>query len=141
MYHQFVSYDPRNNTDLTLEIAKAIDGEYSAIACYKQLESLAPTQIEQSRIHEIRKDEIRHYQTFSTIFTQLTGLQHTPKITEQCPTKYKDGLEFAFNDEQKTVDFYLDIAYKTNNQYIKDQFKRAAMDEQNHAVWFLYFLK
>ncbi|MED4530932.1 ferritin-like domain-containing protein [Metabacillus fastidiosus] len=141
MYHQFFSYDPRTNADLTLDIAKAIDGEYSAIACYKQLENLAPTQKEKIRIREIRKDEIKHYQAFTNIFTQLTGHQHTPKIKEQCPTIYTNGLESAFNDEQETVDFYLDIADRTNNQYIKDQFKRAAMDEQNHAVWFLYFLK
>ncbi|GAA3314104.1 hypothetical protein GCM10020331_005840 [Ectobacillus funiculus] len=41
---------------------------------------------------------------------------------------------------KKTVDFfYLDIADKAQDSYIKKQFRRAATDEQNHAVWFLYF--
>jgi len=48
-------------------------------------------------------------------------------------------LEFALQDEQKTVDFYMEIADDSTNQFIKDAFKRAAVDEQNHAVWFLYF--
>ncbi|MGY3415598.1 rubrerythrin [Bacillus mycoides] len=42
-------------------------------------------------------------------------------------------------DEQRTVDFYLEIADKTTNQQVKETFRRAAADEQNHAVWFLYY--
>lgn len=34
----------------------------------------------------------------------------------------------------------LDIADETNNQFIKEVFRRSAADEQNHAVWFLYYL-
>lgn len=142
MYYQNGSCNFRKqNENLVSDIAKAIDGEYSAIACYKQLINLAPTQKEKKIIAEIRQDELKHFHTFSHIYTQLTGQQHTPKITEGCPSKYKAGLDFAFFDEQKTVDFYLDIADKANNEYMKEAFKKAAMDEQNHAVWFLYFLK
>ncbi|WP_141225095.1 ferritin family protein [Paenibacillus sp. yr247] len=36
---------------------------------------------------------------------------------------------------KETVGFYLDIAEKTNNQQIKEYFRRASADEQNHAVW------
>ena len=46
----------------------------------------------------------------------------------------------AFKDEQETVDFYLDLADQTQDQSIKKVFQRAAADEQNHAVWFLYLL-
>jgi rubrerythrin len=42
-------------------------------------------------------------------------------------------------DEQRTVDFYLEIADETTNQQVKETFRRAAADEQNHAVWFLYY--
>lgn len=52
---------------------------------------------------------------------------------------YLEGLELALQDEQTTVDFYLDIADKTSDQYMKEIFRRAAADEQNHAVWFLYY--
>ncbi|WP_134703630.1 ferritin-like domain-containing protein [Ammoniphilus sp. YIM 78166] len=119
---------------------KAINGEFSAIHCYAEIARNASNPLEKSQIQEIRKDEIRHFQEFSRIYFSLTGRQPTPQITEACPKTYKEGLRAAFKDEQETVDFYLDIADKTQDQYIKERFKRAASDEQNHAVWFLYFL-
>ncbi|WP_235281618.1 ferritin family protein [Thermoactinomyces daqus] len=127
------------DTHLVQDIAHAINGEYSAIACYAQLAELADTQEEKERISEIREDEIKHYRAFSNIYFQLTGKQPEPKITEKCPDNFKEGLKFAIKDEQKTVDFYLDLADRTRNRNIKRAFQRAAADEQNHAVWFLYY--
>jgi rubrerythrin len=66
-------------------------------------------------------------------------MQPDVKVMEECPNTYVEGLEYALEDEQKTVDFYLDIAEETNNPYIKEIFRRATADEQNHAVWFLYY--
>ncbi|WP_400248040.1 ferritin-like domain-containing protein [Niallia sp. JL1B1071] len=128
-------------TDILSQISKAINGEYSAIACYQKLKNLAPTKKENTVINEIRNDEIRHFNTFSNLYTQLTGKKHIPIISENCPDDYRKGIDFAFNDEQETVDMYLDIAYQTDNVKIKEEFLRAAHDEQNHAVWFLYFMK
>ncbi len=56
------------------------------------------------------------------------------------PKQYSTSLKSAFKDEQETVDFYLDLADQTQDQSIKKVFQRAAADEQNHAVWFLYLL-
>jgi rubrerythrin len=123
---------------LIQDIAKAISGQYNAISCYEKLARLAPTEEERRQIMEIRQDEINHYREFCQIYIRLTGKQ--PQITaEPCPDDYQEGLEFALKDEQKTVDFYLDIADKTRDPAIKKVFTRAAHDEQNHAVWFLYF--
>ncbi|WP_420836069.1 ferritin-like domain-containing protein [Paenibacillus fonticola] len=130
----------RTDTGLVSDIERAINGEYSAITCYEQLAGLAPNDQVRNKILEIRNDEIRHFQTFSQIYTSLTGRQPTPHVTEKCPSEYTAGLHFAFNDEQETVDFYLDVADKATDPYIKDRFKRASADEQNHAVWFLYFI-
>lgn len=138
MYQENVIY--RQNQKLISDIEKAINGEYSAIQCYSNISRMAPTEQVRNRILEIRKDEQKHFQQFVQIFTSLTGHQPQPKIVEGCPNNYRQGLEFAFQDEQKTVDFYLEIADETNNQYIKEVFRRAAADEQNHAVWFLYYL-
>ena len=33
-----------------------------------------------------------------------------------------------------------DIVRNTDNPVIKDVFTRASADEQNHAVWYLYFM-
>ena len=101
---------------------------------------MAPTDEIRETINEIRQDEIRHYQGFLQMYASLTGLQLTPKISEECPDSYEKGLEFAFKDEQKTVDFYLQMADEATDANIKEQFKRAAADEQNHAVWFLFFM-
>lgn len=129
----------RQTNKLVADIEKAINGEYSAIKCYAQLAKVAPNEEIRKQILEIRQDEINHLQTFGRIYTDLTGKQPKPKVTEECPNQYKDGLEFALNDEQKTVDFYLDIADEATNPSIKEAFRRAAADEQNHAVWFLYY--
>ena len=120
-------------------IEKAINGEYSAIQCYANLARMGPTGEERKRIQEIRKDEINHFNAFVQIYVNLTGSEPHYKITEECPESYIDGLEFSLKDEQTTVDFYLDIAEEASDQYIKEVFRRAAADEQNHAVWFLYF--
>lgn len=125
---------------LAADIAKAVDGEYSAIICYEQLAKLAPNEATRNQILEIRKDEMRHYQSFSQIYAALTGKQPTPKASEPCESEYGAALDASFRDEQKTVDFYRDIAERAGDPVIKETFRSAADDEQHHAVWFLYFL-
>jgi len=61
-------------------------------------------------------------------------------MNETCPASYRDGLIAAFKDEQATVDRYLKLADKAVPPSTGDPFRRAAADEQNHAVWLLYFL-
>lgn len=129
----------RQSNKFLSDIEKAINGEYSAIDCYAKLANLAPNQKVRERILEIREDELKHYQQFVQIYRQLTGRLPQPKIVEGCPGHYLHGLEFALQDEQKTVDFYMEIADVATDQLIKGAFRRAAIDEQNHAVWFLYF--
>lgn len=128
------------DTGLINDVAKAINGQCSAIACYEVLAKQAKSEKEKRRILEIRNDEIRHFGIFSQIYTSLTGRQPQPQKTEKCPGEYKAGLKAAFKDEQETVDFYHEIADRAQDAYVKQQFRRAAFDEQNHAVWFLYFL-
>lgn len=137
-YYNYQKLD-RQTDKLIADITKAINGEYSAIQCYQKLAHMAPTQKEKEQILEIRKDEIKHYQHFTQLYVAMTGKQPKVEITEECPNTYKIGLEFALIDEQNTVDFYLDVSDKATDVTIKNAFKRAAADEQNHAVWFLYY--
>ena len=88
--------------------------------------------------NEIRNDEIKHFHKFCAIYSLITDQPAEPEIIEQCPNQYDEGLKFAIEDEQKTVDFYHEIADRANHPYIQQQFRRVAADEQNHAVWFLY---
>lgn len=125
--------DPR----LLADLRKAIDGEYSAILCYEHLAGKSPDESGKKRILEIRQDEVQHYHTFQRIYARLTGSPHTPVHGEPCPAVYREGLEFAFRDEQETVDFYHSAADRSPAGEIREAFRRAASDEQNHAVWFL----
>ncbi|RJS62320.1 ferritin-like domain-containing protein [Bacillus sp. PK3_68] len=129
----------RQTNQLIANVEKAINGEYTAIQCYAKLAEMAPSKGVKKQILEIRRDEKRHFQQFMQMYIQLTGRQPQPQLLERCPNKYIKGLEFALKDEQETVDFYLDIADEAPSQYIKETFRRAAADEQNHAVWFLYY--
>jgi rubrerythrin len=124
---------------LVPDIAKAIDGQYSAIICYEQLARMAPNEEQRTRILEIRQDEERHYRMFTRLYRALTGTTHSPKLGEPCPSEYIAGLRAALVDEQQTVDFYHEIADRSQTPAVREQFRRAAFDEQNHAVWFLYF--
>lgn len=142
MHHTYFPYTySRVDAKLLADIEKAIHGEYTAIKCYEQLAYQAPTTAIREQIIEIRNDEIRHYQQFQRIYTYLTGRTIAPTQVEQCPNTYLEGIDFAFHDEQETVDFYMEIARKSQDPFIKESFAQAASDEQHHAVWFLYFLQ
>lgn len=125
---------------LLKEVARAVNGEYSAIQCYTKLIEMAPTKKEKKIIKEIREDEIRHFHEFSALYMFLIKRQPVPEISEPCPDRYREGLRFAFEDEQDTVDFYLHVADRAKHPYMRHVFRRAAADEQNHAVWFLSML-
>ncbi|MFC4076298.1 ferritin family protein [Salinithrix halophila] len=128
--------DPR----LIGEIGRAISGEYNAIQCYARLAKAAPDAETRKQILEIRQDEVRHYQVFMGIYHRLTGGAVPPITPEPCPRDFREGLRAAFKDEQETVDFYLSVGDRARDPSIRRAFVRAAQDEQNHAVWFLYFL-
>ncbi|RWZ54665.1 DUF2202 domain-containing protein [Halobacillus fulvus] len=134
-------YRTSPDSGLLNDIQKAINAEYSAIQCYRKLAKMASTQDERDKILEIRKDEQRHLAEFTAIYTNLTGKAPSYQSTEKCPDQYEAGIDFAFKDEQEAVDTYLDISDRAQDLTIKDRFRRAAADEQNHAVWFLYFIQ
>lgn len=131
---------PSTNMSIVADITKAINGEYHAIHCYEQLANQAPNTEIKDRILEIRKDEIRHLQMFSHIYSALTGIQPHLRLIEPCAPDFQSGIIASFKDEQETVDFYHEVARKYNNPIIENAFTQASADEQNHAVWFLYFI-
>ncbi|KQL57033.1 hypothetical protein AN965_10985 [Alkalicoccobacillus plakortidis] len=126
---------------LNAALTKAINGEHNAIVCYEQLAQIAPNDQIKNKILEIRQDEIRHYNAFLNFYQDIFGQQPNVSQVNNCPNQYRAGVESAFMDEQATVDEYLSVADRIS-QYpdLKATFERAAKDEQNHAVWFLYFL-
>ncbi len=131
------SQKPINN--LLKQTQIAINGEYSAIKCYENLAKLAPTEEERNQILEIRNDEIQHFKQLVLLYTGFSGIDPKPKQSELCEDDYLRGLEAALKDEQHTVDFYLSVAEGTINTAARELFTDAAKDEQQHAVWFLYY--
>lgn len=134
------THQPMTSPNIILDLTKALNGEFHAIHCYEQLASQAPNANIKNRILEIRKEEMRHFHMFSTIYTSLTGMQFQPQLTEPCAANFASGVDASFIDEQQTVDFYHRVARTYNSPVIQQAFLEAAADEQNHAVWFLYFL-
>lgn len=131
---------PTSNNQFLVDLVKAINGEYNAIRFYEHLAQLAPNEDVKKRILEIRKDEMRHYQGFAYMYTSLTGQHPSPQITEPLPLNFKSGILTAFKDEQEAVEFYHRVARQYTIPYISNQFSSNALDEQNHAVWFLFFI-
>ena len=138
MYPYYDHY--RQNQKLVNDLTESINGEYSATQCYSKLAGMAPNAEQRDQINEILNDEKKHLRQFSQIYTTLTGKQPRPQMVEECSETYLEGLEASFKDEQKTTDFYHEIADEAADPVIKEIFRRAAYDEQNHAAWFLYFL-
>lgn len=133
---QIASTPPTLLTYLTT----AINGEFTAIHFYEELAKLAPNEETERRILEIRQDEMRHFEAFAHAYMSLTGLPPSPEITADMPTSFKAGVRHSFLDEQETTEFYHRAARESQIAYVSHLFNTASMDEQNHAVWFLYFL-
>jgi rubrerythrin len=128
------------NQALAQQVLRAVNGEFNAIHCYTRLEKLVSRPKEKEVVREILSDEKKHLDEFSRLYISLTGKQPTVAKSNECPHAKEDIFEFSFNDEQETTDFYLEIADQTTDPTIKSMFTRASADEQNHAVWFLYFI-
>ena len=67
----------RQNDKLISDIEKSYKWIYSAISRYAKLANMAPNQVEQKQILEIRNDEIKHFHNFVQIYTNLTGRTET----------------------------------------------------------------
>jgi len=130
----------QSDAQLVIEIQKAVNGAYNAVACYAKLANLAPTKEEKTRILGILADAKNHLKIFTQLYINLSGEQPAFQLTDDCPDTYDAGIDFAFLNKQKTVDFYLSLADQIRDTSAREKVRRAAADEQHHAVWFLYFL-
>ncbi len=133
MYPNYPQYDYA----LLNDIAKSIQDEYHAISYYAELESLAHEQTTKEVFAEIREDEIQHFYTFVQIYQRLTGKNPQVSMGSR-PENLEEGIKFAIRDELETVDFYNKIADQAHDATIREAYRRAALDEQQHASWFTY---
>ena len=96
-------YRTTNDNQLLNDIQKAINAEYSAIACYEKLAKMAPTQDERNKILEIQKDERRHFEEFSRIYTNLTGRQPTYKSLRNAQIGIEQELNLPLKMNKKPL--------------------------------------
>ncbi|MCD8509053.1 MAG: ferritin-like domain-containing protein [Bacillus sp. (in: Bacteria)] len=88
----------------------------------------------------MRQDELKHFDQFSYLYETYTGRKYAPKFVEESHEEYLDMLKVVFEKEQEAVDEYLELSDLPLQSHIRRVFRRAAADEQNHAVWVLAFL-
>lgn len=123
-------------------LAEAIYTEKEAIALLNQLTVLAPTHKEHNQLTVMRQEENRHLHQFTTAYYEL--ISHYPEVNDKgdCSILYRQGIQQLIEAKQNNVSFYLDVGDWLNKQdpILAQVFKRAAADEQQHAIWLVYFL-
>lgn len=119
------------------DLGRAADEQSHAIHYYGKLIELAPDEEDRSIITEIRQDEIGHFNLFSSLYTHFSG-RRPPLTPGPEPSSLEEGVKFAIRDELNTVDFYNAAADRARDAYVQAAFRRSALDEQQHAGWFLY---
>ncbi|MDG5789676.1 ferritin-like domain-containing protein [Evansella sp. AB-P1] len=139
MYSSHYYASSGENRELLSHLITVINEEYTSIYLYKQMEKNAPTIKQKEVIKEIRQDEIRHFNQFSELYYSIKGEKYEPELLRKCPSNYLESLRDAFIDEQSATDFYLALSDQSFHPQINQMFQRASADEQNHAIWLLYF--
>ncbi|RNA68597.1 ferritin-like domain-containing protein [Alteribacter keqinensis] len=140
MYNSTLQLTEGINPEQINNIARAMNVEYTSIFCLETLAQLAPSLEERERILAIRADEFRHYRMFAELYFNLTGREHTPQMIAVCSNLYERGLKEAFFNKQNNVAEYLNAAEQADVPAVRNSFRRASWDEQNHGVWLLYLL-
>lgn len=123
---------------VTVDLEKAINGEYKAIRTYEKLAELAPNEDFRRIIMGIRNDEVRHIRHFSEIYSRWTGGRQPYLASVSLPASFKVGVEESIRDELEDSKFYQDVSVMTGDPYARKALMLASHDEQRHATWFLY---
>lgn len=123
-------------------LVEAVYAEKEAIALLNQLTVLAPSHKEHNQLTIMKQEESRHLHQFTNAYYELTS--HYPVVNDKgnCSILYRQGIQQLIEAKQNNVSFYLDGGDWLNEQdpILAQVFRRAAADEQQHAIWLVYFL-
>lgn len=114
----------------------SIVDEATAAEFYGRLLKEAPNDLHREFIHHAMEDELDHLGKFSRLYCYLTG--HMPQYTIN-PTiypNYKEGILIALKGELEAAEFYKDVQLSTTDQFVRDTFYYAMVDELEHATQF-----
>lgn len=123
-------------------LVEAVYTEKEAITLLNQLTVLAPSHKEHNQLTIMKQEESRHLHQFTNAYYELTS--HYPVVNDKdnCSILYRQGIQQLIEAKQNNVSFYLDGGDWLNEQdpILAQVFRRAAADEQQHAIWLVYFL-
>ncbi len=117
-------------------IYDAIIGEATAAEFYSRLLNQAPDDLHREFIKHAMEDELDHLERFSKLYCYYTGHMPMYVITPVKFPNYKAGILMALKDELEAGEFYRDVQMSTTDQYIKDTFYYAMVDELEHSTMF-----
>lgn len=121
-------------------IQSLINEKEQTIERYEQLTTIAPNDEIKDGIIKILFDEKRHLGQLQEMHENLTGKRFVSTPGKNFPKTFRQGLISAFKSELESAQNFMDLAGKVDDEFIKDLFKRVAFDEQNHALWFHFYL-
>lgn len=119
-------------------LQKAIIDEATTIDFYGRIAQMAPTDFSRQTILGIVADEQSHLAAFSKLYVYLTGNNPVYNIEPILFSNYSEAIFMAFNDELEAADFYKKNILSTSDQLIQDTYFYAMVDEQEHAIQFLF---
>ncbi len=134
-------YDINSNLPEALRLIEdALKGETEDREFYQYLIGKAPSKKEKDIIAGIRDDEMKHYQMFRQIYSELTG-QMLPSVQEtpfEQPVSYCAGLQKALMGEQNAVTKYRKILYAMRDRRHINMLTEIITDELRHLGLYNY---
>ncbi len=113
-----------------------IVSEATAAEFYSRLLLEAPDDLHKEFIEHAMEDELEHLEKFCHLYHYYTGHMPVYEITPVQFPNYKAGVLMALKDELEAGEFYRDVQMSSMDQYIRDTFYYAMVDELEHATMF-----
>ncbi|MFT9485783.1 MAG: ferritin family protein [Tepidibacillus sp.] len=117
-------------------LKKAIADERAAIQFYKQLLTMAPTEMAKYSVKTALDDEKIHNKQLTQLYIRLTGQKPEIQVEKVEFQHFYDGLQKAFVDEVEAAEFYKEMYLSVFCQTIRDLLYSIQHDEIEHATLF-----
>lgn len=121
---------------ITEFVYDAIVDEATAAEFYGRLLMEAPNDLHREFIRHAMEDELDHLEKFSKLYCYLTGYMPHYMITPTTYPNYKEGILIALKGELEAGEFYRDVQLSTTDQFVRDTFYYAMVEELEHATQF-----
>lgn len=135
------AYDHQNFQQALGALLAGISDEAAAVDFYSRLADCAPNQNHKNIILHAFEDKKAHLKEFTDLYGALTGKRPHCQFRKIHFNSYKDGLQKAYEVEQKDYQQYENSYWLTRTLPVGQVFLRALTDEKQHAARFHQLLK